>query len=405
MRTRRVILALTVVAAMLLAACGSDSDDKAAPKDTENKDEPIKIVLFWEVQGESQVAVDDYNNGAMLAVDEINKAGGIDGHQIEVKRIPAPVFDTQKLNAAYLKALDEKPSAIIGFPAPPQVPAVIANITRGRVPALVMTAGGDNVRFGAEAGSEFSWWMDYGGSTADVAIDYMTDELKIDKIALMGDSGDYGTEFVNFAKKALEGKDLKPTTEQSFAPDAADLTQQVLAVKSSGAQGVFNAAYPNPLAVQLKQFQQNGLAVPTFSFGSSPFVVNYKMATGEALKNFFGVEACNFLATDQASSKAFSAEYQKRYPKAGPPSYMAGYSHDALYLVKAAVEKAGSTDPEKINEALDGLEVTDGVVCGARYQADGSHFLRRDGVVVSYGPTSPPGKIVKTFEIPLLDKA
>jgi ABC-type branched-subunit amino acid transport system substrate-binding protein len=404
------MLALLVVAAMVLAACGSDSNNDSASKSestskSEATNKPIKLVFLWEVRGESDVAVDDYNNGAVLAVEQINAAGGIDGRKIETKRISTSVFDMQAANAAFLKGLDEKPTAILGFTAPPQIASAVANITRGRVPLIAPTVGGDELRFGAKGGSEFTWLMDYEGASSNAAIDYMTGELKLKKVALMGDNADYGQEGIRSATKALDDAGLKPATTQTFAPDASDVTRQVLAVKSSGADGVLNVAYPNPLGVQLKQFQQNGVGIPTFSFGSSPFVVNFKMATGDALKGFYGVEACNFLATDQPSSKEFAAAYAKRFPQAGPPSYFAGYTYDMVHIVKAAIEKAGSSDPVKVNDALKGIKLSDGVVCGARYQADDSHFLRRDGVIVSYSPTSPPGRIVKTFDIPALPKA
>ncbi len=401
MRTRRVILVLAVVAAMLLAACGSDSNGESASPKNDRKG-PIKVVFLWEVKGESEVAVDDYNNGAMLAVEQINAAGGIDGRKIEAQRISTPVFDIPKATAAYLKALDRDPTAIIGFTLEAQVKGSIANITR----AGCVIRRGRHVAT-AEAGSEFAWWMNYNGAAADAAIGYLTDDLKLDKIALMGDTGDYGQAFIAFAKGALADAHLEPTTVQTLSPEASDLTQQVLAVKSSGAQAVMNASPPNPIGVQLKQFRQNGLDIPTITAGSAPYVVNYKMATGDALKGFYGVEPCNFTATGQKRPEAttFAGEYRKRFPEAGPPSAGAGYTHDAVYVLKAAIEKAGSTDPVKVNEALKGIKVTDNVVCGANYEADGSHFLLRGGVVVAYGPESPPGKIVKAFEFPPLPKA
>ncbi|MFN8036487.1 MAG: ABC transporter substrate-binding protein [Acidimicrobiia bacterium] len=408
MRRRRTLAALFVVGAMVLAACGSSSKSSSKTGTTgSSKTEakgPVKLVFLWEVQGESSVSVDDYNNGAVMAVEEINAAGGINGHKVETDRVSTSVFDPQKANASYLKALDENPTAILGLIAPAVIAGASSNITRGRVPVLSPSTGGDDLRY-ATGGSEFGWLMDYEGAAADAAINYMVDVLKVKKIALMGDNTPYGSSGIAFAKKALDKHGLQPVTVQTFAPDATDVTQQVLAVKSSGAEAVLNAAYPNPLAVQLNQFVQNGVNIPTFSFGSSPFVVNYGLAKGDALKGFYGVEACNFPAATQANAKDFAAAYQKRFPKAGPPSYFAGFTHDLVYVAKAAIEKAGSTDPVKVNDALKGIKTTSNVVCGERYEADGSHFLGRSGEIVAYSPTSPPGKIVKTYTIPLLGKA
>lgn len=418
MRTRKVMLgplALLLSTSMIFGACSSDKDDKADSKTETTKADkgdagkgdggPVKIVLLMEKAGESDVAVPDYVNGAEMAIAEINEAGGINGQPIEVKQIPTSVIDPTEANAALTKGLDENPTVMIGLISPTVLAGAAPNIEEGQVPLLSPTIGGEDLRFGNEGGSEFTWLMDYEGSVADAAISYLVDELKLDKVGLMGDNVDYGTEAIDYAKKALDAKDMKPVTVQQFDPQATDLTKEVQAVKDSGADGVLNVSYPNPLAVQLNQFEQNGLNIPTMSFGSAPFVVNFQMAKGDALKDFYGVEACNFGATDDAAAKTFAEKYMERYPELGPPSYFAGYTYDLVYIAKAAIEKAGSNDPVAVNDALKDITVTDNVVCGKKYEADGSHFLRRDGVIVSYGPDSPPGKIVETFDIPLLDKA
>ncbi len=404
-------LALLLSTSMVVGACSSDSSDEKADSKTETTKPagegaggPVKIVLLMEQAGESEVAVPDYVNGAEMAIAEINEAGGINGAQIEVKRIPTSVINPTDANASFTKGLDEKPTVMIGLISPTVLAGAAPNIEKGQVPVLSPTIGGDDLRFGNDGGSEFTWMMDYEGAVADAAIGYMTDDLKLEKIGLMGDNVDYGTEAIAFAKESLKRSDREAVTVQQFEPTATDLTKEVQAVKASGADGVLNVAYPNPLAVQLNQFQQNGLAIPTVSFGSSPFVVNFQMAKGDALKDFYGVEACNFGASEDAAAKTFSEEYQKRFPDLGPPSYFAGYTYDLVYIAKAAIEKAGSNDPVAVNDALKDITVTDNIVCGKKYEADGSHFLRRDGVIVSYGPDSPPGKIVETFEIPLLDK-
>lgn len=411
MRNRRMMLAplaLFLSASMVVGACSSDStDDKADSKTetTNGEGGPVKIVLLMEQAGESEVAVPDYVNGAEMAIAEINEAGGINGQPIEVKRIPTSVINPTEANASLTKGLDENPTVMIGLISPTVLAGAAPNIETGQVPVLSPTIGGDDLRLGNDGGSEFTWLMDYEGAVADAAISYMSDDLKLEKIGLMGDNVDYGTEAIDFAKQTMETKDIEPVTVQQFEPTATDLTKEVQAVKDSGADGVLNVAYPNPLAVQLNQFQQNGLNIPTVSFGSSPFVVNFQMAQGDALKDFYGVEACNFGASEDQAAKTFSEEYQKRYPDLGPPSYFAGYTYDLVYIAKAAIEKAGSNDPVAVNDALKDITVTDNIVCGKKYEADGSHFLRRDGVIVSYSPDSPPGKIVETFDIPLLDKA
>lgn len=74
------------------------------------------------------------------------------------------------------------------------------------------------------------------------------------------------------------------------------------------------------------------------------------------------------------------------------PGNLAALAHDAIYLVKAAIEKAGTTDPKAVNDAIGAVTVTEGVVCAARYQADGSHFLNHQVAVASWAADGCRGR-------------
>jgi branched-chain amino acid transport system substrate-binding protein len=70
-----------------------------------------------------------------MAVDAINKAGGIGGQRVQLVRYPASPLDPQNTNAAYLKALDQHPTAIIGLPGGgPQLGGVLSNVRAGQDP-------------------------------------------------------------------------------------------------------------------------------------------------------------------------------------------------------------------------------------------------------------------------------
>jgi branched-chain amino acid transport system substrate-binding protein len=97
-RTYRTLLAGSV-AMMALAACSSGG---AGGSSSHGISGPIKLVGLWEVKGESPAAIDDYQNGAALAIEQITAAGGIAGKPVTLDRVPLSPSDPQKATSQFL---------------------------------------------------------------------------------------------------------------------------------------------------------------------------------------------------------------------------------------------------------------------------------------------------------------
>ncbi|HEV7757939.1 MAG TPA: ABC transporter substrate-binding protein [Acidimicrobiales bacterium] len=404
MRARRSISLLAAATLVVGAsACGDDdsSDDTAADRGGNGElqlDDPVKIAFLWEVSGESANAVDFYQNSAELAVDAINDAGGIGGQPVETVRITAPPLDLQKSQAAYLEALDEDPDVIVGFPSSGQVDAAQSNIERGGVPFLSVAS--QNLRFGDDGISQWMWaLLPSVDSVVGTTVEYMTEEEGYEDIGLMATSETFGTAAGDAAKAALDDKDLEPVAERTYEPDATDLTEAVLAM--GDAEAVMDWGFPNPMAVQLKQFRQNGLDIPTFMHSAAQVIVENDLATGDEIAQLHASVPCNPTGTDRPSLQAFTQTYQDEFGVS--PSSSGTAAHDAVYIVKAAVEAAGGTDPAALNEALGSITVEDdALVCNSEYHADGAHYLAHQVSVIQFaGDGSSTTK--KTYTVPDAD--
>ena len=105
-----------------------------------------------EVKGDSANALNDYNNGAELAVTDVNAAGGVLGQPLDYTRIPASVTDPQAARTAFLKAVDANPSAVIGFPGGASLEALTRDIDDAGIPMIHISSDGKLAK-GAESGS------------------------------------------------------------------------------------------------------------------------------------------------------------------------------------------------------------------------------------------------------------
>ena len=404
MRARRSISLLAAATLVVGAsACGDDDSSGDAATDRGGGgelqlDDPVKIAFLWEVSGESANAVDFYQNSAELAVEAINDAGGIGGRPVETVRITAPPLDLQKSQAAYLEALDEDPDVIVGFPSSGQVEAAQSNIERGGVPFLSVAS--QNLRFGDDGISEYMWaLLPSVDSVVGTTVEYMTDEAGYQDIGLMATTETFGTAATEAATAALDDKGLEPVAERRYEPDASDLTEAVLAMRDADA--VMDWGFPNPMAVQLKQFQQNGLDIPTFMHSAAQVIVENDLADGEAIAQLHASVPCNPTGTDRPSLQEFTQTYQDRFGVAPSSSGIA--AHDAIYIVKAAIEAAGGTAPAALNEALGSITVEDdALVCNSEYHADGAHYLAHQVSVVQFAADGS-STTKKTYTVPDAD--
>jgi branched-chain amino acid transport system substrate-binding protein len=155
--------------------------------------------------------------------------------------------------------------------------------------------------------------------------------------------------------------------------------------------------------VQIKQFAQNGLSVPLIGSSSTNIAVQYKLVTGDVLKNVYSVVSCDPTSGSKRQfAKDFGVTYQQKYGSV--PTDLAADSYDAVWVAKAAIEKAGSTDPAAINAAMAQVSVTDKVVCSSGYQADGSHIMSHEVSIDKFAPAGTTQE-VETYTFPAQDAA
>src|SRR6185312_16257039 len=182
--------------------------------------------------------------------------------------------------------------------------------------------------------------------------------------------------------------------DQSFAETATDLTAQVLALKNSGADGVFSWSYPNTVAVQMKQMAQNGIEIPVLAGTSGALAVASGGIPASLLSKLAIAVPCNMQDTSYSSSVAdFAKAYQAEYKT--PASINAGWAYDGVMTVARAVKLANSNDPTAVNNAISKIPETSGA-CGM-LKADDAHVLNHQLVIAKYNGdgTSKSAKVIK----------
>lgn len=372
---------------------GPDTTGDAEPPVSLALDAPVKIVgLISDPGGSDQNAVPDFNDGVRLAVDEINAAGGIGGQPIEYQAIETlPTGDTV-INSLNL-ALEQQPVAILGPVSSTAILAIAERIDEAGVPTIHSTTE-PNVARDADAGSPWIWSNRPSNSgAAAAAVRHAVEQLGAERIGVLFVNTSFGQAGAEAMRQEAERLGVEIAVERSFEFNATDLTVEVLAM--SDVDVIIDWGTPATVGLAVNTLAQQGLSdIPHIGPGSVGFGF-FASIVGDPnlLEGVRGIIDCNPVDDDRPEATAFVAAFTERFGYT--PSYAAAEMYDTVYLLKDAIERAGSVDADAIREALDATEGFAGA-CSANYYHDNGG-LNHSSVAIRFESGAPVTELLYEF--------
>ncbi len=348
---------LALMAMMLAAACGEQ-----APK-------TIKIAILGPmafVQGEH------HWNGAELARDEINKAGGIDvgGKRVQVELIRADTNEVQSVpdatNAVERVITRDKVDFLIGGFRSEAVLAMQEVAMDNK--KIFLGVGAAHSKLGANVEQNYErykYWFRVA-PTKDVDLartlfsvlgsigQQIRADLKTDtpKVAILAEKAVWTEAIVGAAQKSLPGMKMEVVGTWQPSATATDVTAELSAIDRSGAQIVFTAL-SGPVGISVgRQMGERGMKAVAWGINVEGQKEEFwQAAAGKA--QF--VSTLDTYAEVEMTPKtvAFVRAYKERYKK--PPTYTAA-TYDAIYLLKSAIEQEKTANADKLVPALEKME-------------------------------------------------
>ena len=307
--------------------------------------DPIRIGLAAEVTGPNAEAGANTVNGAKLAVEEINAAGGVLARPLELK-----VEDNQSTNPGSVLAMSKLSSEgnFAGFIAPvrsTQVQAAAQVIAKAGIPTMIggsdygLTHSGHSWLFRARPNDSYS---------AKVIADHGVRKLNGKKWAIVHSTDTFGTGGKNMLVEELKARGITPVLIQGYTNNAQDFTPIVLAIKKSGADILSSyTPFSSDAGIFATQLRQLGVTIPWI--GSATLVSDSTMKLGkEALYGTYSV--ADFFPDANAESKAFSKNYLAKFGR--DADFYASWSYDAVKILALAMNKAKSTQPDAIRKEI-----------------------------------------------------
>ena len=324
--------------------------------------QPIKVGLTGPFTGGSASMGVSMRDGVKLAVGEINKAGGIMGRQIQVVERDDEAKNEVGVQIAQELINKEQVVATLGFINTGVALASQRFYQEAEIPVL------NNVATGTAIAGQFkSPNYIFRTSANDMIQSSMIANEAIKRQgfkapAILADSTNYGQLGREDLTKALAGLGVKPVAEEKFNIGDTDMTAQLLRAKQAGADVVLTYAIGPELAQIANGMAKLGWKVPmigSWTLSMATFIDNAGTNGEGALMPQTFIQIGN-----TAKRKAFIEAYQAAYKVDRIPSPVsAAQGYDSVFLLKAAIEQAKSTDGGKIRTALENLQAkVDGVV-------------------------------------------
>jgi branched-chain amino acid transport system substrate-binding protein len=316
--------------------------------------DPITFGMMTESTGPSSEAGIYQANGAKLAIDEINKAGGVLGRQLEVRN-----EDNQSTNPGSVLAISKLTSAgnlsaLIATVRSTQIQAISPTVMRAKLPILV---GGTDVGLTHANNPWIFRARPNDGYSARVIADYGVNSLKLKKWAIVHSTDAFGNGGEKALTEALKAAGITPVIVQGFTSNSQDFTPIVLAVKNSGADIVATyIANSTDVAIFGKQLRQLGVKAAWIGSPSVSTATAMQLA-GDALYGSYSI--ADFAPDSSPEAQAYAQKYRAAYKV--EPDFYSAWAYDSVKLLALAIKNANSTKPDDIAKALHAIKGYKGV--------------------------------------------
>ncbi len=348
-----VVLGLVLTTGFLVG-CGNGSSSPA--KDT------IKIGFQGILTGDSADYGEGAWNGAMIAVNEINQAGGLLGKQVEL--VKEDDRGDSKEAAAVAKKLAENPDivAVLGPLFSYLAMASCPIYQEAGVPSLIIGASSPAITSNGDTVFQTALNDKVSG---ELIAHYVVEQLGFKSIAIIRENSDMPQYIANaFSDTAASlGATVTGTALYTGGVDK-DFRAMLTTLNQSKPEALFMIGYPTECALIMKQAKDIAMSAQLVGADIATqqlLEIAGSAADGSVLIAYFSPEV-----PDQAV-KDFAAKYAQLYDK--PVHHYAPQAYDAMKVLAAAIEKAGKPDRAAVREALTSTDYQ-GITGPLKFNAD-----------------------------------
>lgn len=344
--------------ALMMAGCGNQSAGSASGG---GAGDTIKIGWYGPLTGYAATDGTNSLNGAQLAIDKFNAAGGLDGKKLKLVAEDDQGKPEEAMKAVQKLINKDQVTAIIDGAYSGSSKTVAAKVQEAKVPMVVSIATHPDVTKG---GKYINRVIYTGPVQGEAMADYAVNDLKLKNIAVLYVEADYGTSIFGAFKSKLEELQGKVVYESAFKFGDKDYSSLLTSVKMSKPDALYIVGYYNEAAAIANQVKEVGLSIPLIGVDGLDTPKYPELAARSAEGTILTTSF--YLKDTRQVVKDFVADWTAS--RKDEPGMVASQSYDAALVIIDALKKAG-VDREKLADAISqtkDLEGTSGKISFAQ---------------------------------------
>ena len=336
--------AVALVSAVLAAATPTLAQD-------------VKIGLVAALSGDSALSGEAITRGLTVAIDEVNAKGGVLGGRKLVLVRRDDESNPAKGQLAVRELIEkEKVAVVFGGIDTPVSAALVGVMHELKTPYMGVWAAGTNITNNGR-NPNFMFRVSAVDDRVDVGmLKYAQATFKSQKPGAMLVNNPWGESNLKGLEKASAALKIPMAGLEKYNAADSDTTPQLTRLKTAGADSIILVGNAAVAAQVMKSLDRMGWNVPVVShWGISGG--RFDELAGPRYKDVHFVQTYSFFGKQSPTGEKLMTELKKRFPAVkGPADVLApvgvANSYDALMLTALALNKAGSTDGDKIRQAF-----------------------------------------------------
>ncbi|WZL78212.1 ABC transporter substrate-binding protein [Eubacteriales bacterium mix99] len=367
--------AITFLAVAILAMTIFGSCSQTTSKDSNT----IRIGLNYELSGAAATYGQSSVEGIELAIEEINKAGGLNGKKIQTIKYDNKSEEAEATTLSTRLMTQDKVLAVLGPATSGAFKATIPVSEQNKIPVLSGSATADDVTVDKRGVKEYAFRICFMDSAQGKAMArYATENLGKQKAVIIRDSSnDYAKGLAESFAKTFKGAGGTIVKQEAYVKGDTDFNAILTSVRNQDFDVIFIPGYYEEAGLIIKQARAQGIDVPILGADGFDSPKLAELAGADALSNVYFSNHYSSLddnPTVQEFLRAFQAKYKKE------PDAFNALGYDLAKLTEQAIGHAEKQDGESIKSALAETKNFEGVTGNIR--VDKNHNAVKDTVVI-----------------------
>ncbi|WP_339061284.1 ABC transporter substrate-binding protein [Tepidibacillus marianensis] len=377
MKRWMVFLTILAMVASILSGCGGSQTTSSSEAKT------IKIGADLELSGGVAAFGSSARDGAKLAVEEINAAGGVLGKQLELVVADNASKPEESTRSIQKLISEDKVVAVVGAATSGNTLAASTVAMEKKVPIITPSGTATKVTVDERTGKVHDYvfrtcFIDPFQGT--VMGNFAAKELQAKTAAIYIDSSsDYSKGLAKSFEDQFKKNGGQIVTQESYQQKDNDFKAVLTRIKDKNPDVIYVPGYYEEVGKIVKQGREMGITVPFLGGDGWDAPQMFDIAGKEALNNTF---FSNHYSSEDTSPEVqkFVGSFKEKYNKV--PDGFAVLGYDSVQLIAKAIKDAGSAEPTKIKDAL--AKIKDFKATSGTITYNATHDPIKSAVIIEY---------------------